>query len=197
MQLKRRIARISTSLALTLALCTLSALNALNANADGLAYVSVVPFGQGPTLFSDSFSGFGYGAGLSYNPHGSEWGGYFRIVNQGKGQLAAFGAHVYLTGRPVPPAIDVSNPDIQLQVRPRVRSLILDFGPSYYKVQQTIDSEGSIEELSGIGALFSVGIEQPIFSSYAVGLRVNYFNSLSNSVSAIFIDISFGLPLGI
>lgn len=164
------------------------------ARAEGLIQFSGIPVSIASSDFPKAFSGFGIGAGFCYGFNATPHALDARFINQGQGSLYTLLYRQYLTGKMWTVAPEMNRQDLELQVRVKRRSVYWEAGPAIYNA--THDIQFGTETVSGVGVLASLGFEQPI-SFFLGGLRLNYMNTLTNSIHFISAEFNIAFPLKI
>ncbi len=118
-------------------------------------------------------------------------------LSQGLGTLTTADFRYYFAGqaqtRPVSPNSSDRNKPTTI-INDKHAGFYLEGGPGLFTVTRTIDSTAT-ETISGMGIHFAAGLEFPLFWNLYLGIRTDYFSSVSATAHDIFTAVGIGLPL--
>ncbi len=157
-----------------------------------------ITLGAPTTTYPNAFSGVGLGAQLDYYVNLTPWGIVGGILSQGNGKLEYLSAKYYFIGHPQFERMgSEAKATSSLVTESKSRGFYAEIGVAPYQLtSDTTTSSASIQQsISGVGAIGSLGLEQPFFWGTFVGLKADFFSSLgSTSVDIIVFNVAVGIP---
>jgi hypothetical protein len=139
---------------------------------------------------------------LDYYVNNTPWGFNLGILSDGAGKIESARVRYYFFGHPqlASPSAE-ERKSAQILLEPKTRGLYIEGGLGSFQIDESIASSNggtpTQQTTAGLGGIAAVGVEQPLFSNFFIGLRLTLFSSFNSTpVNPFFGEVLVGIPIG-